>query len=477
MDLQILYNNPSRKKSFRKKLNPSTRIKMPKKSRIKASRSRLFGRKKNPLDVSMPESKLKNVKNKILAILGNKNRKKDEDELLVKPKEKVMAKKKKATKKVAKKAPKKKVAKKAPKKKVAKKATKKKVAKKATKKVAKKAPKKKVAKKATKKVAKKVAKKATEKVAKEVAPKKARKKAAKKAGDLPPPIPTASNPKKKKARKVRKKKGSKKKSSKKSGKKKSGKKKSSKKSGKKKSSNKVTYKKATAKKSVKKKSNPKSYKKKNYLLKNNPIGGAMSKVSKFTKNVLAHDLGEAGGLLAGGAAIQGIRHLQAKFAPQLSSTIAKIPLIGGFIASNLDSIIPLALGAVAHKYVKNANVKMLAKGVIGASVVGIGSKIYASAAQMAGANMAGIIAVPSMNGIIAVPSMNGFGAMRMTDDFGAAPASISSADFGAYGVGLSGEGGYLQSADFDSAGPRAVAARQPDSLNGYDMDGFEEGEF
>lgn len=88
--------------------------------------------------------------------------------------------------------------------------------------------------------------------------------------------------------------------------------------------------------------------------------------------------------------------------------------------------------------------------------------------------MAGIIAVPSMNGIIAVPSM---GAMRMTDDFGAAPASISSSDFGAYGVGLSGEGGYLQSADFDSAGPKAFAPRQPDSLNGYDMEYSDEGEF
>jgi hypothetical protein len=472
MDLQILYNNPSRKKkSFRSKLNPSKRLKASKRVKLGASKKSFFGMKKNPTTgkVSLIERALGIVKAK-------------KEEILNKPKEKAMAKKRKATKKVA---AKKKVAKKVAKKKVAKKAPKKKVAKKvAKKKVAKKAPKKKVAKKAPKK---KVAKKAPKKKVAKKAPKKKASKKARKAKrvskkqrailEQKAEFPTYSNPKKKKARKVRRKKGSKKSATKKksSKKKKTTKKKKSKKVAKK--STKPSYKKAMKSKSRKSKKNP-SYKKKNYSLKNNPIGGAMSKVSKFSKNVLAHDLGEAGGLLAGGAVIQGIRHLQAKFAPQLSSTIAQIPLIGNFLASNLDSIIPLTLGAVAHKYVKNSNVKMLAKGVIGASVVGIGSKIYASAASMTGANMAGIIAVPSMNGIIAVPSMNGFGAMKMTNDFGSSPASISSSDFGAYGVGLSGEGGYLQDADFDSAGPRMMAARQPDSLNGYENVDYDDmGEF
>ena len=230
-----------------------------------------------------------------------------------------------------------------------------------------------------------------------------------------------------------------------------------------------SYKKAKAITAAPKKKGKKGkYKKNPYSLKSNPFGGAMSKVGKFTQEHLAHDLAEAGGLIAGGAAIKGLQHLRLKFLPQLSSTVASIPFAGAFLEKNLDTIIPLIVGVAANKFVKEEKVQALAKGIIGASVVNIGASLYVQAARMAGSEMAGIIAVPEMNGIIAVPEM---GAMKMVGDFqGFAGQDITSADFGApAGVGLSG-GGYIQDADFDSQGPRMVAPRTPNELAGGYID-------
>ena len=489
MDLQILYNNPTKKY---KKTSKFGRKLFSSKNPIKSTSS-----KSSALDRRMSDdarSRYEMIRQKLMS---NKKQSSPEETLeeLAKKKKKGVSMKK-ARKKAAKKAAPKKTAKKAVKKAAPKKAVKKvtkKAAKKVTKKATKKAHKKSHSKSPKKKQSalkakllkkyqkvtmykpveeKKEEKKTLSAAEKKKIARKLKKHKAKEAKKAK--FAVASNPKKKK----KKKKAHKKKAHKKAKKmttshaapKKSHKKVAKK--ARKKAHKKVTFKGRKGARKVKK--NP--FKKHKYFLKSNPFGGAMNKVEKFTKNVLAHDLGEAGGLLAGGAAIQGIKHLQAKFAPNLSSTLAKIPFVGNFLGSNLDTIIPLLVGAGIHKMAKNSKAQAVAKGIIGASVVGIGAKVYVAAANMAGANLSGIIAVPSMNGIIAVPSMSGFGAMKMVDDFGAAPASISSADFGgAQGVGL--EGGYLQSADFDSAAPRVVASRQPGELNGYDMEYSEEGEF
>lgn len=301
------------------------------------------------------------------------------------------------------------------------------------------------------------------------------------------PVEILENPKrrskKKASKKVSKKKASKKVSKKKSKKRKSRKTKKSsmKKSAmaaveaqvkpkKRKAKKRKSFKKAKAlsapKAGKKKKKNP-SYKKSGYKLQKNPFGGAMDKVEKFTKNVLAHDLAEAGGLLVGGASIKAVEHLRKKFAPQISSMVAQVPFIGAFLEKNIDTILPLTVGIVVNKYVQNDKAQAVAKGMIGASVVNIGTSLYIAAAKMVDPTMAGIIAVPNMNGIIGVPEM---GAMKMVGDFqGLGAQDITGADFGApRGVGLSGGGGYIQDADYDSGAPEVVMPRQPDSLGGYE---------
>jgi hypothetical protein len=357
-----------------------------------------------------------------------------------------------------------------------------------------------------KKVSKKVTKKVTKKKSKSKAA--SRKKIKKKRNPiietLSNPIEVLSNPHKKKSaskkktKKVSKKKGkkvAKKKVAKKVSKKVSKKKTSKKKSGKKmskvdkaksksaldlshvmpkkkkasKKRKKHGYKKAKALSSapMKKGKSKGKYKKNPYSLKSNPFGGAMNKIEQISKDYLAHDLAEAGGLIAGGAAIKGVEHLRKKFMPKLSTTVAGIPVIGAFLEKNLDTLLPLTIGIVAHRFVNNDKVQALAKGMIGASVVNVGASLYIQAARMAGAQMDGIVAVPEMDGIVAVPEM---GAMKMVGDFqGIGAQSISDADFGAaQGVGL--DGGYLQDADFDSGSPVVVPARNPGELNGYDDD-------
>jgi hypothetical protein len=296
-----------------------------------------------------------------------------------------------------------------------------------------------------------------------------------------PVIEILDNPKKtakKASKKKAKKKASKKKASKKSSKKKSSKKvidliddlvAPKKKKKKKKSSKKSKKVKIKATHKAKKNSRKSSYKKTKHKVKRNPsFGGAMSKLNDFTQQHLAHDLAEAGGLFAGGAVIQGVNHLTNKFVPQIKEMAAKV---SPGLARSMDSILPLVLAAVGHKYVQQPHLKAVLKGVIGASVVNLGTSAYIAAARMAGAQtqLSGIIAVPEMNGIIAVPSMGAF----RSADFGA-PEGITSADFGGY-VTEPMSGSYMQDADFGSDEPSVVAPRNPDALGAYDVE-YSDGE-
>jgi len=367
---------------------------------------------------------------------------------------KVAKKKKKVAKKITKKAAKK-VAKK-----VTKKPAKKKAAKKAPKKIKKTSPKKLSPKKASpkKKTATKKKAKKTKKASKKVANKTTKK--------IVAPIVEVAQKKKPNKKKTSKKTKKTKKASKKAAKKTSKKtapKKATKKNSKKAPKSRKTgsakkavgFKTKGASKSVKKTKKNKKYGvqikkgKPFFSLLNNPFGGNML---KKVEKVIGHDVMEAGGLLVGGASIQGINHAISKFAPTLKNSINSVPFIGAMLSKNIDAIIPLALGIAANHFVKNDKVKAVAKGVIGASVVNIGASLYNAAAVMSGATMSGIVAVPNMGGINY--QQNDYGMGRIVNDSMAGEAKalgVESTDFGGMG--------YVESADFDSLG-----------MSGYDDD-------
>lgn len=396
MDLQILYNNPSRRERAM--------------ARIK--RRRLHGKGKmaknavaKKVSKKKPAEKKESLFEKLKKSVGLKKKKSSAKKSY----------KKKSTKKVAKKKTKKTARKKSnpitvlsnpitvlsnpPKKKTSKKKSRKKVAKK----------------KATRKVAKK---KASKKVEKKVVKKPSKKKSSKK--------------------KTSKRKGSKKKVSKKAKKKATVKMpqmespKSKKKSARKKA-RKAARKARKAARKMKKKGNPsykasgkKSFKKKKHKLKGNPVMKAKKFGGNMIKKISAgHTVAEASGLLLGGAGIQLIKQM---VVPRIAELASKIPLIGAPIAKNLDYIAPVAIGALAHHYAKNPHVKAAAKGLVGAAVVTIGADLYG---KMLSKPMSGIIGVP-MNGIIGVPQMNGADFGRMDADFG---QISNSSDFGSFVVG------------------------------------------
>jgi hypothetical protein len=482
MDLQILYNNPRRKKHSVKK-NPGL-------NRRRSLRG-MFRRNPSQDELSPALPASLRSKPKVSSTFKKtmddylKTRKVKESE--VKEEKKKKASKKKASKK---KASKKKAAKKAAKKvmkKVAKKTKKKvvkKVVKKAKKKVAKKAMKKSYKKKAAKKVAKKVAKKAKRKNKKKVVKKsnlvtkirtkKARKKSARKA---------ARTRAKNKAKKVlARKKAAKKAVRTRKRLKKAGYKKVDKEKLK-------ALKKKLKDKRFKAKSNP-SYKKTKHKRKSNPFGGAMKKFKEVTK----HEIKEAGGLFAGGALIKVYDyHLKQRFlAPMLQPIMSKLGAAAPAADAIIDVLASVLIGqglSFVGKKAKIDALDLVGKGLIGASVVQLGIKTVSSASAAVGMPMNGIIGVPSMSGIIGVPSMNGIigvpsmgGMGRMSADFqGMGASGMQDSDFGAYYKTVGLEGSYLQAADYDSGSVIPTAPRTPEAFAGYEnveySDEGEDGDF
>jgi hypothetical protein len=373
------------------------------------------------------------------------------------------------------------------KKKVEKKVTKKKTTKKTYKKPTKKVSKKKVSKKkATKK---KVAKKVTKKVSvKKSAAKKAAKKASKKAKKSSSkkkknPVKMFSNPtpevseNPKKGRKVRKKK---KKNSKRSRKAKKSlasqvadmakPMKKKKKGGRKAKKMKKIKVKALAGHPSKKKKKKKTYKKSNPI----SLQAIKEKIMKpFGKDSLTnHELGEAVGLLSGGAILKVYDfHIKQRFiAPQLAKVISPTSALFPVFDALVDVLVAVGAGHVASMI---PNVGQDAKkGIIGAAVVQLGIKTIASVSTAAGMPMNGIIGVPSMNGIIGVPSMNGIIGVpsmgAMSADFqGMGASGMQDADFGAYYKTVGLEGSYLQAADYDSGSVIPTAPRTPEAFSGF----------
>lgn len=260
-----------------------------------------------------------------------------------KPKRKKSTKKKAAKKAISK------AAKKAAKKSVKRAAPKRKSVKRASKKTAKAVTRrrksvKKAAKKAVKKAAKKASrkrkpsrKKAAKKAAQKAAPKRRKKKSIKKAAKKASRKKTAKRAKKKSVSKAAKK---------------------SKKSSKKgvlfasKKSRKGSVKKA-ASKSRKKKKGP-----------NKNPGGIMGQFEQYT----GHSIEEAGSLALGGALYGAVNGLTAKYAKPVHSILAKVPVVGTALPTLVVGVLLNQLG----KKQRISALQTVGKGLIGASVVGMG---------------------------------------------------------------------------------------------------------
>ena len=321
-------------------------------------------------------------------------------------------------------------------------------------KTAKKARRKKARRKVAKKVAKKTTKKSTKKKVRKSRKGKGKGRKSKNKGILEALFD--GKPMKKKKKKASKKKATKKKATK---------KKASKRKGRRKS---VSKKAVTAMKTPK-------YKKKKHTRRKNPISiqAIKEKLMKpFGKDSLTnHELGEAVGLLSGGALLKIYDHAVKK--QYISPLIAKVVSPTNALFPVVDALadVLLAVGA-GHLAGMLPNVGQDAKkGIIGAAVVQLGIKTMASVSTAVGMPMNGIIGVPSMSGIIGVPSMNGIIGVpsmgAMSADFqGLGAQGMQNSDFGAYKtVGL--EGSYLQAADYDSGSVIPTAPRTPEAFSGF----------
>ena len=301
-------------------------------------------------------------------------------------------------------------------------------------------------KKAKKKTSKKKGKKSKAKKAKVVAavaaPKKAKKVRRKAKKKLAKKKSAKRVSKKKSSKKVSKKKVSKKKSKKKVSKKKTSKKAKKKTSKKRKSSKrtkKVKVQLTAAPKKAKKvrrkakkaisKGKRKVSKKTSKKSMRNPIGGNMAnktvaKVDNFMNKNLGHKLSEAAGLFGGGAAISAIGHItNIPAVKAMTDKLDLIPVAGPVIKKNLDVLLPLIIGFAGYKYSKNKMVQEAAKGLIGASVVSIGSRSYNTGATAVGAVLP--TSASTLNGIKAVPNFGAikfnapsFGAITKANEFG-----------------------------------------------------------
>ena len=97
----------------------------------------------------------------------------------------------------------------------------------------------------------------------------------------------------------------------------------------------------------------------------NPFGGDM------IQSYLAHSAGEAGGLLLGGALYGTVGSLLGKIpviGPQLVSTLRKVPVVGPSLPTLLAGVLLVKLG----ERQRIDALRMVGKGLIGATVVGIG---------------------------------------------------------------------------------------------------------
>jgi histone H1/5 len=97
----------------------------------------------------------------------------------------------------------------------------------------------------------------------------------------------------------------------------------------------------------------------------NPFGGAMIQIQKY----LGHDVKEIAGLAAGGAIYGAVNGMTAKYAKPVHDALVKVPVVGTALPSLLVGV---GLMVLADRVKAAAPAAILGKGLIGASVVGMG---------------------------------------------------------------------------------------------------------
>lgn len=167
--------------------------------------------------------------------------------------------------------------------------------------------------------------------------------------------------------------------------------------------------------------------KRSYRRRRNPILGGKNMLQSW----LAHSAGEAGGLLLGGALYGATGSLIRKIpviGTKLDSALRQVPVVGPSLPTLLAGVVLVKLG----ERQKIDALRMVGKGLIGATVVGIG----VNASQM----IPGLKASP-VSGVDFTPGLSGV-------DYTALGMDVDSADFGggqlgeqAYGILPEGLGG------------------------------------
>ena len=175
----------------------------------------------------------------------------------------------------------------------------------------------------------------------------------------------------------------------------------------------------------------------------NPFGGAMINIQKY----LGHDVKEIAGLAAGGAIYGAVNGVTAKYAKPVHDILVKVPVVGTALPSLLAGV---ALMVLADKVKAAAPAAILGRGLIGASVVGMG----VNASQL----------VPQLN------TLKGLG----TADFGALQheASLMGPDFGKADFGNAGQMGGI---DYSMSGVDTYAGIDYSMAGDDDYAGVPEG--
>lgn len=171
-----------------------------------------------------------------------------------------------------------------------------------------------------------------------------------------------------------------------------------------------------------------------YKKRKNPFGGTMNKIEQL----LGTSVKEVGGLAAGGLLYGAVNAAAAKYAKPVHSQLAKIPVVGTALPT-------LLIGALANYIGERQGIdalKVVGKGLVGASVVGMG----VNASQMVPALRPAAAPIAGMGYEEMYGLPEGLGSDEA--DFGADEADFGGVDYTMEGVDYTMEGQLGDEADF-----------------------------
>jgi adenylate kinase/ribonuclease R len=138
----------------------------------------------------------------------------------------------------------------------------------------------------------------------------------------------------------------------------------------------------------------------------NPVGGTMGKFGKLFEDYAKYTPMEAVGLGVGGGLHGLTNDMVLRRFPRIGEMLSALPGAKYYASSVVPLLAGIAANVVNKRFVKNAQLDLLAKGLIGSSVVGMGASSY-NALFMSQAGMSGVDYTP-MNGVDYTPlPMNG----------------------------------------------------------------------